>query len=74
MERRKPKIRCWVCERIVDIDRQDSVIYETENDLIGRHGRCAVGSTNWLKSDVAKKSKFYKYFKKEIQNDHQKRV
>tara|TARA_Y100000310_G_C20626766_1_gene786364 strand:+ start:204 stop:380 length:177 start_codon:yes stop_codon:yes gene_type:complete len=58
-----------VCNRTVDTSRHDSVIYETEEVIIGRHGRCSVGSGNWLKSKAAKKSKFYKFFKKEVTND-----
>tara|TARA_B100001964_G_C14164114_1_gene568201 strand:- start:439 stop:648 length:210 start_codon:yes stop_codon:yes gene_type:complete len=65
MERRKPAIRCWVCDGIVNIKSQNSVVGNRDNLIIARHGSCAVGSYKWMKSEVAKRSAFYKSFKEQ---------
>ena len=58
---------CWVCNREVIPNDIYSVKGKDQADnTIIRHSKCAIGSTNWLRSNVAKQSKFYKLYEKEV--------
>tara|TARA_B100001964_G_C14049481_1_gene516345 strand:+ start:648 stop:857 length:210 start_codon:yes stop_codon:yes gene_type:complete len=65
MERRQPTIRCWVCDGIVNIKSQTSVVGNRGNLIIARHGSCSVGSYKWMNSEMAKGSVFYKSIKEQ---------
>tara|TARA_R100001530_G_scaffold1886_1_gene3279 strand:- start:48624 stop:48833 length:210 start_codon:yes stop_codon:yes gene_type:complete len=65
MERRQPTIRCWVCDGTVNIKSQNSVVGNRGQLIIARHGSCSVGSYKWMKSEVGKKSAFYKSIKEQ---------
>ena len=57
---------CWVCERDVGPNDIYSVIGKNRNgDPIIRHSKCCIGSDRWLRSPIAKESKFYKLYEKE---------
>ena len=58
---------CWVCERDVSPNDIYAIIGRNRNgDPIIRHSKCTIGSDRWLRSQIAKESKFYKLYKKEV--------
>ena len=66
---------CYVCKKQVHpilkkgsaIDVSNNWRYKSSDGILARHGGCAIGSFSWLKSDVAKTSKFYRYYQKQIE-------
>jgi len=64
---------CYVCKKQVHpilksaIDVSNNWRYKSSDGILVRHSRCSIGSFSWLKSDVAKTSKFYRYYQKQIE-------
>jgi hypothetical protein len=56
-----PEKLCYVCSK--PVRGNDYISISTD---IFRHKKCAVGSSNWLKSQVAEQSDFYNLFKDQI--------
>ena len=59
---------CYVCKKQVHpIDVSNNWRYKSSDGILARHSRCTIGSFSWLKSDVAKTSKFWKYYQKQTE-------
>tara|TARA_Y100000310_G_scaffold314125_1_gene363203 strand:- start:767 stop:1006 length:240 start_codon:yes stop_codon:yes gene_type:complete len=57
------KLFCYVCKKEIKEDQKSFNGTGKDGKPVGRHDRCSTGSSNWLKSDIAKSSKFYDLYK-----------
>ena len=59
---------CYICLRTIHEHQPYRGGKRNTGEFVFRHdnGKCIIGSANWLKSDVAKHSAFYKFYREEL--------